>query len=346
MVLIGDNMKNIFYFRNINSVGGCESHWWYLSKEYEFTAYYRTADAEQIKRLARNIEVHKYKEPIKCDRFFCNYAYDIEVEAPIKKHIIHCDYKQVSFPPIQYEGFEYIGVSKLACNSFKELTGKEAELIYNPISIEPPKVKKYNDGKLHLISATRLTKEKGLKRMQKLARLLYKAGIDYEWVVYTNRKREAIGENVIYKDPKLDILEDIAKADYLVQLSDCEAYCYTIIEALMCNTPVIVTDLPVFKELGIKHGKNAIVCDLSMNNVDLDMIKEKSLKFDYKPPKSNWGKYLSRKKTYNPNEIVEAKVIKGYTDTELNKKLTRGDTIKIPKHRASYLEARELVEWQ
>ena len=35
--------------------------------------------------------------------------------------------------------------------------------IYNPIEIEKPKVEKYNDGKLHLISATRLTKEKGLQ---------------------------------------------------------------------------------------------------------------------------------------------------------------------------------------
>lgn len=338
-------MNNVFYFKTIGSVGGCESFFWYLSKKYEFKVYYKEASPEQIKRLAQNVEVHKYKEPIKCDKFFCNYGLDIEVEAPIKKHIAHCDYKQVSFKPIMYNDFEYIGVSKLACDSFKELTNTDIELIYNPIYLEKPKVEKYNDGKIHLISATRLTKEKGLKRMQKLARMLEQAGIDYEWVVYTNRKREAIGNNVIYKDPKLDILEDIAKADYLVQLSDYEAFCYSVVESLMVNTPVIVTDLPVFKELGVKHKENAIICDFNMNNVDIDLIKKKSFKFDYKPPKDNWNKYLSTNKTYNPNEIVQVKVIKTYTDIELNKRLRKNEMTKMTKKRASYLESKGLVEW-
>ena len=335
-------MNNVFYFKNINSVGGCESFFWYLSKKYEFKVYYKEANPEQIKRLTHNVEVHKYKEPIKCDQFFCNYGLDIEVESPVKKHIAHCDYKKVWFSPILYDGFEYIGVSQLACNSFKELTNKDIELIYNPIYIDKPKVEKYNDGKLHLISCTRLTKEKGLERMKKLASLLDKNKIPYEWVVYTNRKRSPIGNNVIYKDQKLDIIEEIAKADYLVQLSDCEAFGYSPVESLMVNTPVIVTDLPVFKELGIKHGENAIVCDMNMNNVDLDMIKRNNFNFTYQPPKENWSKYLSTNKTYNPKEKVDVKVLKKYFDVELghlDKKIYQ-----MTRERASYLEAKGLVE--
>ena len=337
-------MNSVFYFKKINSVGGCESFYWYLSKKYDFKVYYEKADPEQIKRLAQNVECHKYKQPIKCDNFFCNYTYDIEVDSPIKKHIIHCDYKKVHFPPIVYEGFEYIGVSQLVCDSFKELTGKDAELIYNPIYIDKPKVLKYNDNKIHLISATRLTSEKGLHRMQKLAKILEQNNIDYEWIVYTNRVREVIGNNVIYKEPKLDIIEEITKADYLVQLSDCEAYCYSVVEALSVGTPVICTDLPVFKEIGVKHGKNAIICNMDMTNVDLDLLKNKK-NFKYEPPKDEWNKYLSTIKTYNPNELVEVRVLKTYTDIELGVKLRRNEIVKMTKARASYLESKELVEW-
>ena len=66
-------MKNVFYFKNINSIGGVESFFYYLSKLYKnMVVYYKEAHPEQIKRLAKNVEVHKYKENeiIKCDNFF------------------------------------------------------------------------------------------------------------------------------------------------------------------------------------------------------------------------------------------------------------------------------------
>lgn len=337
-------MENIIYFKKINSIGGVESWLYYLAKKYEFKVYYKEADAEQVKRLSQMVEVHKYKEPIKCDKFFCNYGLDIEVDAKEKYNVIHCDFKNVWFSPIIYEGFKNIGVSQLACDSYTELTGLECELMYNPITIDVPKVEKYNDGKLHLISATRLSREKGLDRMKKLARMLEQAGIDYEWVVYTNKHRQPIGNHVIYKDTKLNILEDIAKADYLVQLSDCEAFCYTVVESLMCGTPVIATDLPVFKELGVIHGKNAVICDLDMKKVDLSLIQEKSLKVAYKPPTSDWGKYLPTERTYNPNELVEVKTLKKIYLVEENEHHIRGAKIKLKKWRASYLEAKGWVE--
>lgn len=338
-------MDNVFYFKNLNSIGGVETFIYYLAKKYDFKFYYKEANPKQIKRLSQYIEVRKYKEPIKCDKFFCNYGLDIEVEAKEKYHIAHCDYKQVSFKPIRYEGFKYIGVSQLACDSFKELTGEDIELIYNPVEIEKPKVEKYNDDKLHLISATRLTKEKGLERMQKLAKMLDKSGIDYEWLIYSNKHKEKIGKNVIYKEPKLDIIEEIAKADYLVQLSDCEAFCYSVIESLMVGTPVIVTNLPVFKELGLINEKNAYICDFNMSNVDLHKISQKSLKTAYKPPKSEWNKYLSTTKTYNPNELVEVRTKKRLWLVEEDEHYLRNKIIKVTKARASELEAKGLIEW-
>lgn len=310
--------------------------------------YYKEAHPEQIKRLAKNVEVHKYKENeiIKCENFFCCYNPDI-IDNVIAKnyiHLIHCDYKQVSFRPIIHSKFnKYIAVSKLAGESFKEIAGIDYELIYNPVAIDIPKVEKYNDGKIHLISATRLTKEKGLKRMQKLARMLDKSGIDYEWLVYTNRHREGIGKNVVYKEPKMDIVDEIAKADFLVQLSDCEAFCYSIVEALSVGTPVICTDLPVFRELGVNKG-NSIICDLSMSNVDINRVKQ-PFKFEYTVPESNWDKYLDNKSDYNPKELTKVKVLKTYFDVVTQQRHRRGELIEITRERASYLEAKGICDY-
>ena len=335
-------MKCVFYFKSINSIGGVETFFYNLAKKYDFEIYYKEANPDQKKRLSQYVECRKYKEPIKCDKFFCCYNYDIEVDSPVKKHIIHCDYKNVWFAPFQYKGFEYIGVSQLACDSFKELTGKEAELIYNPCYVEKPKVEKYNDGKLHLISATRLTKEKGLNRMIKLASMLDKKGINYVWEVYTNRRRKPIGNNVIYKDTKFDITKEIAKADYLVQLSDCEAFCYSVVEALSVGTKVICTDLPVFKELNVNND-NAIICNLEMNNIDLNKLT-KYEDFTYNLPKDNLGKYLSTNKTYNPKEKIKAKALRKIWFVDENIHCIRGQEIELTKERASYLEAKGYLE--
>lgn len=334
-------MKNVFYFKRINSIGGVESFLYYLAKKYDFEVFYREGDPEQVKRLAKYVSVQKYSEPIKCERFFGNYGIDISVEAEEKYHIVHCDYKQVWFSPIQYDGYKYIGVSQLACDSFKELTGKDIELSYNPIAIDDTSNNHKRDGKLRLVSATRLTREKGLKRMQRLAWLLDTSGIDYEWTIFTNRKREAIGQHVIYKDPKLDIIEDIKKADFLVQLSDCEAYCYAVVEALTCGVPVIVTDLPVFKELGINET-NAIICNMEMKNISVEDLK-KTFNFKYDPPKDNWNKWLPSKREYNPEEKIKVRTTKKYTDVVLGH-LDRNAEVEMTRQRVSFLEAKGLVE--
>lgn len=335
-------MKSVFYFKDLNSVGGVESFLYYLAKKYDFEVYYKTGNENQVKRLSQLVKVRKYREPIKCDKFFCNYGLDIEVDAKEKYHIVHCDYKNVWFKPIQYEGFKYIGVSKLVCDSFKELTGKDIELIYNPIYIDKIERQQRKDDTLHLISATRLTREKGLKRMQKLAHILEKNKIKYDWKIFTNRRREGVGGNAIYLEPQLDIAKEIAKADYLVQLSDCEAYCYSVVEALTLGIPVIATDLPVFKELGLNET-NAIICNMEMTNFDINKLK-KDYNFKYEPPKETWGNHLSNKKEYNPDEKVNVKVLRTYTDIELGQKLFRNQIVEMKQSRASYLESKDLVE--
>lgn len=340
-------MTNVFYFKEINSIGGVESFFYYLSKLYKnMVVYYKEGNGEQIKRLAHNIEVHKFTgQKIVCDRFFCNYGFDIGdyVEAKEYYHIIHCDYKHTRFSPIVYPGFKYIGVSKLVCDSFTELTGIPAELIYNPIAIDKPKVEKKTD-KIHLISATRLSPEKGGNRMSKLAEMLDRAGIDYDWKVYSNRHLKKASPNIEKLDTKLDLTKEVAESTYLVQLSNHEAFGLSVAEALILGTPVIVTDIPAFREIGCVHGKNSIICDLDMNNVDIDLIKKGLPKFTYKPPKSNWGKYLDNNSNYNPKELVWVRTKRKLWDVETDIHHPPNKEIKLSRERASYMEALDYVE--
>lgn len=343
-------LDNVFYFRQINALGGVESMFFYLSRLFKnMVVYYEEADPLQVERIAKNIEIHKWHgETIKCKRLFGNYGLNNilpYVEAEEKYFVIHCDYKKNKFAsPLIYPGFKYIAVSKLAGDSFKELTGIDYELIYNPVVLDKPKVKKKPG--LHLISATRLSGEKGGWRMDKLAEFLDKSGIEYDWTIYSNKnnKLKFPSKNIILKEPKLDLTKEMAESSYLVQLSDHEAFGLSVAESLVLGTPVIVTDIPAFHEIGC-NDTNAIFFNLEMNNIDINKILEGKKTFKYTPPKSNWGKYLNNNKEYNPEAVVEVKVKKTYTDIVLKKKLKRGNQEKMTVQRASILESKGLVEW-
>ena len=110
-------IDNVFYFKSINSIGGVESFFYYLSKLYKnMVVYYEEGDPLQVERLAKNIEVRKFKgEKVKCKRLFGNYGLDNflpYVEAEEKYFIIHCDYKKTKrLKPLVYPGFKYIAVT-------------------------------------------------------------------------------------------------------------------------------------------------------------------------------------------------------------------------------------------
>ena len=74
-------MNNVFYFYNINKIGGIETFFYYLAKKYknyDITIYYQVGDLAQIKRLSQYVRVKKYTgEKIKCKKIFFNFNLDI-----------------------------------------------------------------------------------------------------------------------------------------------------------------------------------------------------------------------------------------------------------------------------
>lgn len=336
--------ENVFYLRSFNKIGGCESWLYYLSREYKnFVVFYKDekSDKAQLDRLSDNVEVHRYKGGrIKCKRFFLSYSCDIldYVDAEEYIVVIHADYKKMGLRPnLDKRITKYIGVSELACRSFEEISGRKCELIYNFVSLDKPKKV------LRLISATRLTVEKGKKRMETLGHILDNAGIPYIWLVFTNDYNVIKNDHIVYMEPRLDIANYIADSDYLVQLSDSESYCLSVVEALTLGTPCIVTDLEVFKELGLNKD-NSVILDLDMLNVNVDEIYKGKKGFTWKAPKDEWGRYLKKESTYDANKIVDVKALKTYYDIEKADFIKQDTEFKVTEKRKNYLTDMDCVD--
>lgn len=323
-------MKNIFYFRNIGEIGGIETFLYYLAqkyRDYDITIIYEEANKEQLKRLKKYVKCVRYVgQNIECEKAFFNYNLEIidKVKAKEYYQIIHGDYKSTNIKPNTNPKItKYLGVSEIACNSFEELTGEKAICIYNPISVDKPK------RILKLISATRLSGEKGYNRMVKLAQELIKNNIPFEWKVFSNAKN-INNDYFILRRAKLDIISDIAEADYLVQLSDSEGYCYSIVESLSVGTPVICTDIPVLEEIGVNKN-NSYILNMDMSNIDTNKIyKEIPKVANYKAPKCVLIDYIDKTKS-NYEEEKEMKYKVKALDTYEKKNIIDGKLNKIPK---------------
>ena len=339
-------MKNVFYFYYINEIGGVETFFWNLVQKYgdthDIVILYRYGAQHQIDRLRTKVSVRKWngRDHIQCDKLFVNYSTNIIDFCDFNEciQIIHADYLAQKLKiDLHPDVSRYVAVSKLARESFKTATGLEPELCYNPlVDVKPKKV-------LRLVSATRLTPEKGKNRIKKLADAMSKAGIQFEWTVFTTSDQKSIEhDDVVIRSPKLNVIDYIAQADYLVQLSDCEAYCYTVVEALSVGTPVIVTDLPVYYELGLNEV-NSIRLGLNMKDLPLEKIKKGLPRVeDYYPPEDRWDELLLA----GPSEYdKQLKVVARckFRDLEEHVNREKGDMWECSVARADKLEELGLV---
>ena len=339
--------ENMFYFYYLNDIGGVESFFYYLAKKYNnMTIIYNETSPEQIKRLSKYVEVRKYNgQKIKCKRAFFNYNPVIinNVEAEEYIEVVHCVYSELEDVPvpIMHPKFtKYIGVSKVACDSFTKLTGLPCECIYIPVEVDKPKKV------LFLVSATRLSDEKGKENMEILGDLLNKLNQPYFYLVFTNDTLPINNPNIIYMNPRLDISPFLKKADFVVQLSNTESFCLTINEALLLGTHVLITDLPVYKELGIKDGIHGYIVKDKLKGFNVKKLYEDLPDFKYNVPKSNWDQYLDNNGKYNPNEIVKVRPIVEYIDIEKNKRMIPNKTrpFSVKQSRATYLSDLGFVE--
>ena len=345
-------MKNVFYWPNINCIGGVETFLFEMAKkyakDYDLTLYYKVGDKAQIDRLRKLMRVKQYHgEKIKCDKAFFGWGTDIidNIEAKEYYQTLHADYKAQHLEPCRDPRITaYLGVSQAVCDTFTETFGLPAELCYNPLTVEKPRKV------LRLVSATRLTWEKGAKRIAILADALDKKGIPYTWEIFTNGSTAALqtkSKNLVFRDVRLDIRDYVANSDYLVQLSDTEAYSYSIIEALALGTPVIVTPWPCLKDLGVINGENAFVLPFDMNDIPVDAIYKGLKKFKYEIRQDRYNEYLSPGKGDYEKEMAQPTKVRCtriYYDIQLKENQMPGNEQVVTRERAEMLREMGLVE--
>lgn len=342
-------VKNLFYWSYLYVIGGVETFLYEMAKKYgsthEIAVVYSDGHPDQIARLSKYARCIKFcGQYFECDVAVFGLGLDIISHIDAKEYIqvLHADYRKQGLTPSSDPRItRFIGVSDNTCKTAEEDFGIKCELVYNPLQIDKPRKM------LRLVSATRLSSQKAPWRMEKLAKALDDAGVCYDWQIFSDVPGHIVSPNVVYRKPKLDISEQIANADFLVQLSESEGYSYSIIEALMVGTPVIVTPLGMNEEAGIVDGKNAIVIPFDMSEIPIDRIK-KMPKFKYTNHPDGWDKILAEgvsdwaERMKQPTEI---RVVRIYHDVELEREVLPGEVLKVTHERAHKLSSLGLAEY-
>lgn len=326
------------------TVGGIET-WIYnfcneMREYYDIIVLFDKIDPQQLARLSKIVRCVKNdrNQRLFCDTLIINQLNDelpTNVTAKHRIRLTHTcrmvDFKLLEVPKDCEHNFY---VSETARDTFGEM----GEVILN-MPGTPPKEKA-----LFLVSATRLTPEKGWDRMVKLAELLSAAKIPFIWMVFTADRTHKYPPNIIRMDATLDIYPYLQCADYVVQLSDTEAFCYTIQEALQVGTAVISTPLPILKEFGVSDGKNGYVLPFDMQNIDVQKLK-KVPKVKYNDQKaeiiSQWREVLGNtvpEHNYSyKNSMVQIQCTQRYKDLVLNRTVYPGEIQIVSLDRANTL---------
>lgn len=344
--------KNIFYVNDLNVIGGVETYIHEILKKYhdlDICVVYKTAYPNQLKRIRQYCKAYKHNgEILVCD--VCVINYDISIipficESAKIYQGIHADYDHPYYithnfkPPTDPRIYRYIAITKHIQDTFEGVSGipkNKMIQLYNPLTIDEP------DKPLILISPTRLTPEKGEKRMQKLAEALDNAGINYVWFIFTDSEPTIQSPNVVYKEPTLDIGKWLDLADYLVQLSDSEGCSYSINEMMYRNKPCILTPLHYLDELGIKDGVNCYILNHDCSNMDHIVKNIKKIpKFNFKKLEDNYDKILVKSKShYKPEEkniTLKCTSFLGFDLIKEGYHIKENETIDVDEFRAEEL---------
>lgn len=343
----------IIWTSETQAIGGIETFIYNFCLQmrdyYDITVLYDKMDSKQIERLEPFVRVLKNKgQKIICDTLIVNRISDIPPKNVVYRRsiqMVHTCAMGVYKIPRQCD--DMVFVSEAAAKSFGET---DYRVIHN--MTKPKKITKA----LLLVSATRLTWEKGQSRMIELADELNAAGIPFVWIYFTYQKIGPDYPNFIHMKPTLNIAEYIKAADYLVQLSDYEAFCYSLVESLEMGTPVITTPISVLPEIGVEDGVNGYVVPLKIRGSGYDYKKfiERPLKgtftyeYDNESLIAEWKELIGHmvpKHDYEPPKVhyLTVKIRERYHDIKIGRVMERGETLRMEDERARELLQKGLV---
>lgn len=334
----------VIYCEHSATVGGITTFIYnfcqHLRSYYDITVMYDRMDDLQIVKLAEIVEVIKNDpgKKITCDTLILNRLTDrIPPNITYKKSIQMCHAcKQLNYH-IPQDRDIIVNVSEAAKESWGE-EAKDGVVIHNL-----PYVRK--EQCLTLISATRVNaKDKGQNdyRMRKLANMLDEAEIKYIWLNFADGKVSDMPRTFINMPAVPNIQPYVTRADYLVQLSDEEAYSMSILEALNLNTAVIATPFPSLFEEGFEDGKTGYVIPFDMKFNVRKLLEVPVFEHVNETDKiiSQWRELIGSMKPqrkYTPEKLVSVICTHDYFDKALYRSVKRGEKIKMSDKRAQII---------
>lgn len=279
----------LIYNYDLYKIGGTETFLLNFCKYYKnknIIVMYRSGRPECINLLHKYVNLYRDdgKTRYSCDILIMgNYlAGEIgpRVSAKHKYQMIHADYtgmKQAgwSIELPKQKDTQFICVSDIAAQGLKAEFGYNSIVNYNILDKELGENKP-----LVFITLSRATREKGIHRIITLCKLFEKYNKNFIWLLCgtaaeqsdteTKRQLQEIPE-LLMIPPHNNNKALINSADYLVQLSDTESFCYSAYEALIMNKPVIITDFPESSNIVIE-GKNGYIIPRNESKYNKAMV--------------------------------------------------------------------------
>lgn len=313
---------------------------YYMRKYYDIAVVYEKMDEMQIKKLSKIVQVRRWdpNKIIICDTLIINRLNDkIHANIEYKKTIQMCHACKTANYQIPQDRDMLVNVSEAS----KESWGEEAEsgtVIHNLVYTKSEKC-------LFLVSATRVNapdKGQNDQRMRMLAEMLTRADIKFLWFNFADGQLRNMPPSFVNMPAMANIHPYIERADYLVQLSDKEAYSMSILEALTMRTAVIATPFPSLFEEGFEDGKTGYVIPYDMDFDVKKLLNVPQFDFNYDNDSiiKQWRELLGNTKprqTYKPDELVEIECICKYHDNILEKMIKPGERLKVTAQRAAQI---------
>lgn len=333
------DVKVILFIRYLHVIGGIETFVYrfaeLMHKDIDLALVVENIDAAQKERIEQFIPVYKYnkKSEFRCDTLIMLRVLDkIPRNITYKQSVQMCHACRTNKDwHIQQWSRYIVNVSQASKDSFG-MEAKDGIVIHNPIGKNEKKA-------LILVSATRIpAPDKGMQeaRMKTLAEMLHEADIPFLWFIFSEGRFQDVPEGIVNVGMKQDMMPYIKSADYLVQLSDSEAWSYSILEALTQNVPVIVTPFPSAYEMGIEDGKNGYIVPFNMEFDITKLLNRPSFTYEYdnEQIKKEWIQIFEHKTPAPKKTGVVVRVVAPYKDIYLGRILEAGEVVTMSEERA------------
>jgi glycosyltransferase involved in cell wall biosynthesis len=282
--------KVMFHQRWLYKIGGIETANRQIAgafPDHNLTFVFNQADQTQLLELAKTHDViiddnhREYETDVLILSNYDSAPVIIDrVQAKKVYQFIHADFKHLMEMP-QWKGFKWephprvdkvLAVSETAKKGLMETFGIESTVVPNILN---PIAKK----RLTFIVLSRATAEKGIDRVLKMVDRFEEEGKDFvlflcstiETLDQATQARIRNDEHILLIPPSPYSQELLRSADYLIQLSLNESYCYSVREALQMQVPCIVSNIPEFQKI-IHDGKNGYILDDDLSNLDMNTI--------------------------------------------------------------------------